>query len=213
MVWIALPWPLCNYVIMAKWTETKDESPRCTWGRQRHRKVSYVIMRSAQRHRKVSDVIMRSAHQVAVSASIKVRLSSRQVWCWPDMHIPSQKRQRGTGHCLVVFLTTWSAHHFKRVLARSSPPSPSILAPRSFLGRGGSSRWSSSSSRSRMPGLREKIDFTPPQGRSAENQEAIFSLFSYISFITPFSLPFTLTLFSSALIIIIFSLRDDRDTR
>ena len=70
-------------------------------------------------------------------------------------------------------------------------PSPSILAPRSFLGRGGSSRWSSSSSRSRMPGLREKIDFTPPQGRSKENQEAFFSLFSYISFITPSSLPFT----------------------
>ena len=67
-------------------------------------------------------------------------------------------------------------------------PSPSILAPRSFLGRGGSSRWSSSSSRSRMPGLREKIDFTPPQGWSTENQEAIFSLFSYISFITPFTL-------------------------
>ena len=49
-------------------------------------------------------------------------------------HIPSQKRRRGTGHYLVVFLTTWSAHHFKRVLARSSPPHPrsSLLAP--FLG-------------------------------------------------------------------------------
>ena len=66
MVWIALPWPLCNYVIMAKWTETKDKSPRCTWGRQRHRKVSYVIMRSAQRHRKVSDVIMRRDRGVPV---------------------------------------------------------------------------------------------------------------------------------------------------
>ena len=57
-----------------------------------------------------------------IPMTIQVRFSSRFK---SDMHIPSQKRRKGTGHSLVVFLTTWSAHHFKRVLA-SSATSPTL---------------------------------------------------------------------------------------
>ena len=159
-------------------------SPTSSQGQLRHHEVSPTSSQGQRRHHEVSPsscsvsvnqsptliptslMLTRYAHPIAEETE-----GYRSLFGGLPYHMVSPPLQKGVGAVIT--------------------PSPSILAPRSFLGRGGSSRWSSSSSRSRMPGLREKIDFTPPQGRSKENQEAFFSLFSYISFITPSSLPFT----------------------
>ena len=87
--------------------------------------------------------------------------------------------------------------------------------PRFPIGRVGLSRWSSSSSRFRIPALREKVDFSPSQGGPQRRED--FYLFCFIVYTCDIATLFsiltnliltTFCLFLAFLVWPIFSLGD-----